>query len=410
MAKTMNKSDVLYRAKATAFDFNQFKQHAKKQPSVTVKSAISDAIAAKKNKTMKDPEAKIGLIDGHLFLRIKDGSKHIDDFLIVKNFKSGKDDGPVRDANYTKMVKAFIDQRKALLKTVSDGEAAIKATLDELKSSLAFAQAKAQEAERGVVGYDNIADKVDKIVSQAEAKLAAAKRIFTKDIHPIFDKHRTIRKPEGVDDKDVDGYGGPFYLSTVKPVYKKAVEWLKLGDTTVEQIKAAAKNARRFVDNADDKLSNYRSLAADLKQFAQQEVVDGKASFAKTTPIEDVKESLENDLGRIKSIKATPPPGDDDGSKLAGLVRRYLENATGRVVGARNGFTRLEQHGDKMDKIVARLKEIPKAYLKDNTIKAEVKNVAGAKKDLDNFIKSSKKHLVAAAKVYSSIKSEAAKT
>ena len=75
-----------------------------------------------------------------------------------------------------------------------------------------------------------------------------------------------------------------------------------------------------------------------------------------------------------------------------------------------NGFTRLEQHGDKMDKIVARLKEIPKAYLKDNTIKAEVKNVAGAKKDLDNFIKSSKKHLVAAAKVYSSIKSEAAKT
>lgn len=402
----MKKDDVLYRAKAGQFSFDEFKKHAQRSPSTTVTVAVNDVIKAKKKGEMKDPEVKIGLIGAHLYLRIKDGKTHVDDFLITKNFTPANDDEPVRDNAYKKKVADFIKSRKALLKDVSDGEAGIKAILVELKRDLQFAQGKVGEAERGAFGYNNPADKVDDLVKAAVVKLRTANDIFDDDIHPVFDEHRSVRAPVGVDSKDVSSYGGPFYLTSVKPVYKKAQEWLKLCNTLVDQMKASAKNARNFVDQSVAKLDSYRLMAVDLKGFAEQEVVAGEACFPSTTPIEDVAQSLTNDLASIKRIKETPPP---DPTELPGMVRRYLDNSTGRVVGAKNGYSKLKKHGDNLNDVVSRAKEIPKAYLKDAQIKASLKDIVDAKKAFDGFVKSSNKHLTDAAKVFATIKKEAAK-
>ncbi len=405
MAKTMKKEDVLYRAKAGQFDFGEFKRHAQRSPTTTIKTAIGDAVKAKKKGEMKEPEAKIGTIDGNLFLRIKDGSKHVEDFLIVKNFDAGAADAPVRDNAYKKKVADFIRDRKNLLKVVSDGESEIKGIYNELKEDLLRLQDTTREAERGMFGHNDLGARADKTVKDAEGKLKAAQDVFDKTIHPIFDTHRSIRKPEGVDDNDVSDFGGPFYLSVVKPKYQKAAEFIKLCTTTIAQMKVAAKNTHNFVEKADDKLENYRTMAADLKTIAETELAESPKVFPATTPIADVKQSLENDLETIKRVKTDQP----DLEGLDGLVGRYLDNATGRLVGAKNGLSKLKQHTEKMNDIVGRAKDIPKAYVKDREIKTSLKDVVDAKKALDGFVKSSNKHLIEAAKVYAKVKKEAAK-
>ncbi|MEL6235789.1 MAG: hypothetical protein AAFR46_15425, partial [Pseudomonadota bacterium] len=73
MGDTMKKDDVKLRAKASSFAPGAAVAIAGRSLPSAVTSAIKDAVKRQKAKELKDPEVKVGLIKGHLYLRLKDG-------------------------------------------------------------------------------------------------------------------------------------------------------------------------------------------------------------------------------------------------------------------------------------------------------------------------------------------------
>lgn len=403
MAKTMDKKDVLYRAAADKFDLAQVQKISGKAANTAIKTAIADAKKAKKAGTMKAPEAKIGMIEGHLFLRLKDGSTHIDDFLIAKNF-TAPGTPQMKGSAYKKLVDDYIKTRTDAFNKLVAGEKAVKAKANEIEQILAQVEDMADEAKRGMFGLNNPADRADGKLREAIALAVDAERLFRDECHQPFDEHRNFKSPTGVDPADVEEYSRSFYLSQWRPKYGKAQEYVKLAKTAVAQIRAAAKNARNFADRRDHADANYISMAEELAALAEGERQAATEVWG-LQPVDSVARAVTEDASRIRGLaeQANLPEKDREA-----LTTRYLQTSNERMVAMKSSYTRLQKHVAKMGEITKKVSAIPKPQLKLAKVKAALLRVAAAQKELAAYAKTSEGHIKAAGKAFAAVKKVAA--
>lgn len=406
MVKTMKKEDVLVRAKLDKFNVNCVKEHASKAAPSVVVTALKDLKRDKKAGKVKDPEVKLGLIEGHLFIRIKDGKKYLDDFLIKKNFEAAPDDGddaPVKDRAYMQKVKQYRDIRMEAFDQLIAGEKSIKRQLGELEDMLYRVQQIAEEAKAGNFGYSNPGDKAQTVLKDAIAKTKDMKSFFDAEVHAPFSEHRNYKKPDGVATEDVDEWGRSFYLSQWRPKYGKAVEYLKLAQTVVGQIRVAAKNAVNFTERSDNTVQNYRSYAQELAALVKAEVTDAGKVWGLQAP-DEVTRAVTEDKDKLVGLRSQEKLGAAD---LEALTTRYLNTASERMVALANGFKRLQKHVEKQNEIAARLKTIPKSELKDKEIKNSIADIKKSVSDMKSYHKEVSGYVKSASSAFKEIKKEA---
>jgi len=404
MGKTMNKDDVLYRAKIATFDIREIGRISGKPINTAVRSAVDDAKKATKAGTMKDGEGKIGTIEGHLFLRIKAGSSHEDDFLLAKNFV-GAAVPVVHDQAYQNKVNTYIQVRTAAYDQLVNGEKAIKARLTTLEQMLGVAQGQADEAKRGGFGMNNPGDRAANTLRQAIALAHEAEQLFQDEVHAPFETHRSFAAPDGVDGQDIAEYSKSYYLTKFRPKYGKADEYRKLCQTTVAMIRAAAKNARNFADRAGEVKVNAVSMAQELEGLAAGEV-KAMTKVWGLQAVDSVQRAIEGDIVRLNETRETP---NIPAAEIETLTARYLQTSNERMVAMKNSYSRLQKHVAKMGEIVASLSGIPKDQLKVAEVKEAIKAVDTHSKTMAKYVKTVEGHMKLAGTAYVSMKKEAAK-
>lgn len=405
MPKTMNKADVLYRKDIASFDIAQISKISGKPLNNAVKSALEAAKKAVKSGEMKDGEGKIGLIEGHLFLRIKNGSKHEDDFLLVKNFTPPKDeDKPVRDPAYKKLVSDYIEARTTAYDQLVNGAKAIKAELAKLDEIKDRALDLLEEAKSGTFGYNDPGPRADELVKKAVLSTREIERLFKEEVHAPFDLHRNFASPKGVDNDDIAEYSRSFYLTKWRPVYGKAEENRRMAETTLGQIRDAAHSTRNFADVRSNKAENYTRLVESLATQAGEEV-KAMTKVWGLQPIEDVTKGVNGDAKRIHDTRTD---GQTPVNEREAVTARFLQTANERMVAMKTGYTRLQKHVEKMAEIANQLKGLPKEAASIAKVKEGVKTVAAAQKEMASYVKTVEGHMKDAAKAYANVKKEAA--
>jgi len=401
MGKTMDKADVKYRASIATFDVREVARISGKPVNGAIKTAIENAKKAVKAGTMKAGEGKIGLIDGHLYLRIKDGSSHEDDFLIVKNF-TATPTAPVRDQQYQTKVNDYIRIRTDAFNQLVAGEKEIKTRLARITDLYSQVQDLVEEAKR--FGMNNPGDRAADLLRQAILLAGEAETLFKDEVHAPFEAHRTYKSPAGVEDADITEYARPWYLAKWRPKYGTADEYRKLCQSTVGQIRAAAKNARNFADHADQTKANYVSMVDELAMQAEGELKAASKVWG-LQPIEGVAEALDKDVERITSLKTTPKITEQEKEVVA---QRNLQTANERVVMMANSLKRLQKHVAKMEEITSQVAQVPKDQLKVGEVKAAIKRIETARKGLATYVKACEKHGKNAAAAFGRVKKAAA--
>lgn len=403
MVKTMNKDDVLYRATIANFSISEIGRISGKPINGAVKTAIDNAKKATKAGTMKAGEGKIGTIDGHLYLRIKDGSSHEDDFLIVKNY-TVPGVGPVRDGAYLRKVADYIQIRTDAFNKLATGEKAIKTILGQLTRILEMVEGNTEEAKRGQYGMETPADRAAKHLKDAIGLGNDAQRTFDDEVHAPFSLHRDYAAPEGVDNADIAEYSRSFYLTKWRPKYGTALEYNKLCQTTIGQIRAEAKNARNFTQNANEANANYTSMIQEQLNLAQGEV-RAMTEVWGLQKVDTVAPAVEKDILNLITMRKNTVLAEDERQTLIG---RYLQTSNERMVQMANSHKRLQKHVTKMDEIVQKTKAIPKDQLKLAAVKDAVKGIAEANKAMASYVKDCGAHMKLALGSYAKMKKEAA--
>ncbi|MEM9198725.1 MAG: hypothetical protein AAGD12_12860 [Pseudomonadota bacterium] len=404
MGDKMKKDDVKLRAKASSFNPSDAVALAGRSLPSAVTSAIKDAVKRQKAKELKDPEVKVGLIKGNLYLRLKDGSSHLDDFLLVKNWQDPTaNPDPKKDAGYKKSLKDFIDVRMEALAVVQSGEKAVKAEYLKIKEMRLRMLDVLEEAKRGIGYGDRVVETADDIVKDAMSLAVAADKI-RKDIFKTYDEHRTFKTPEGLLQEDVSAYTRAFYLNRMKPAFAKAEEYVELCNTAIGQLRALSKDVRNHAKFRDQEDANNRSTIDELLKLLRQEQGAIQAVWGSKTPIDAIAESLSADVGKIKKSKTDPY---DETTRMS-LVQGHLDNASGRVDGMKNAYSRLKKHLKIVDELAGRVKDLPKAAIKDNEVAAMVKAFGKTRKEIDVYVKECEGHMKKALTTYSTVKKEAA--
>jgi hypothetical protein len=403
VVKTMKKEDVLYRAPIDQFDIGKISEISGKATSSALKTAIVEVKKGKKAGTYKKPEGKIGKIDQHLFLRLKDGDTHIDDFLIAKNF-TGAAVAVDKGGAYKGKVAAYIKARTDGYNQLVAGEKQVKRLYGQLMTMLDQVKDTAEEAKRGGFGMTDPGGRAEKKVRDAIVLFTTIEKAFDDECHGPFSLHRDYKRPDDVDEEYVSEYTRTYYLTQWRPVYGKAKEYVELSKTAVAEIRAAAKNARNFADRAQHADANWVSMAEELAALAEGEVTAATKVWG-LQPVEGVAQAVTDDGGKIVGLRTNTNVSDRDRDSM---TERYLQTASERMVAMKNGYSRLKKHIEKMDSQVKQLKDIPKPQLKLDAVKTAVRRVDAADKALARYVKTVEGHIKEAGKAFATVKKEAA--
>ncbi|MEL7472084.1 MAG: hypothetical protein AAGK04_02115 [Planctomycetota bacterium] len=244
MAATMNKADVKYEEKNIKnVDWNQVR-------ALTGKSVPQVAMQTVKTLTKSNPKAyvKVGLIKKDLFLRVKDGSKHLDDIKLASNWSAPADSGGAKTES-DPGVKAIIKQIKDMHAQIKGGEKAIKAhnksiadDASEAEELLEAVQAQMTEQNRA----STIA-RMNKTRTAAVKAQTAAQKLFDDDVMKPFSDMRSkgfLDWPDGTDVKVKKAWASDYYQAQMKPPYARAKDMLEEINTLVEEIDDAIDTAQ----------------------------------------------------------------------------------------------------------------------------------------------------------------------
>lgn len=396
MAGKMKKSDVKYQVKVAQFDQNRAKEIAGRAIPQGAKSLVDAAAKRLKKGEVKDPYVKIGLIKADLYMRIKDGDTDLDEFMLVKDWVDPAGTvAPVRDASYQKKLKDFVDDRRDSLTLIETKTREIKARYTRIESNLERARGNASEAERGSFGYRDVGAEASEKFSDSQRLFGELEKIFDDEIHPLFDRHRTLTKPAGVDDSDVSDWGKDWYLAKMRPKYASAKEYVELAKTAVAETRVAANRAIKFSGQNVNKLDAYRQLAVELLEILRSETDRAQKLWAMSPP-DNVAAGIISDAKQMK--EATDPE----------LKIRHFNNASGRLIGLNNGHKRLGKHTAKITEIANRIKEIPREFQADTEIRQSLGALATQVSNHQAYVKTIDGHLKDAVKAFSVAKKLAA--
>lgn len=375
MTATMNKEDVkLSFADISKIDWAAVRELAGASVPQLAKNAQQELVKRLKNKEIKKPYAKVGLIKGALYIRFKDGNDHLEDVLLVKGWKE-PDQGPDQSPAYQKKVKEFIDSRQELLEAVETGKAIIKQyslqmteLLDELKELAKDAETAAKKKQPPDQSALTLASQL--VVAGQKIKKMSEDR-FNDKVHPPFETNRTVTKPDDVEAIDVSDWGKSWFLQKVAPAYQKANEYNRLVETSLDQLIAAKGALDRWTVAGDDAVGNYAKQVQDALDIVNKEFAAAKNVWG-MSPIDNFEYGLQQDF---KSVERNIKEGTVD------LGQRTLDNAAGKAQKAANNLKIVLKHLDKMRDAAKPAETVP-SNLKKNPALAN--NLAAIKQALDD--------------------------
>lgn len=346
-----------------------------------------------KAKKRKKPYMKLGLIKRDLVLRFKDGSKHLDDLILVKGWTEGAGDTVERDPAYQRLIDTFINTRKQAATQIRNGEKTIKqaaAWMEQLLKSIEkeLVKAKAGELE-GTTGKKD----ANRILTQADTCVTDVNRVFDEQVHGPFDVHRSFKTPNELDAKDVAEYLSKYYHNEMKPPYTKAVQYKKLCIATHQQIRDTHKLVVKWIDESESKVDNYSVAMADLRARIQTELEDARNVWTLMTPIEELERRMKDKIASIKKHS------DDRDLMLhdANLASLDAKDYTTK-------FSSVQKHLAKVKQIAARADRIPKEFRKHRIIKPHYDTIVQTMKDAKQYDKDCQKYMKAGLKLYAEVK------
>ncbi|MEO0481993.1 MAG: hypothetical protein AAF138_00015 [Planctomycetota bacterium] len=267
MAATMNKSDVKYEEKNIKnVDWNQVR-------TLMGKSVPTVAMQSVKGFAKSNPKAyvKVGLIKKDLYLRVKDGSKHLDDIKLAANWTAPAGAGGAVDES-DPAVKGVVRQVKGMLAQMKAGEKTIKAKHKVAEGLADEAKDRVEAAAKGAGGYE---DTEIKGIKRLQATIARAQteaqKAYDDEVFKPFSDMRTsgfLPWPTGTDPKVKKAWGSDFYQSSMKPVYARSKDILDEISTFIDEIDDALDTAQTGQrDGAKAATTVDKKVAALLKKM-----------------------------------------------------------------------------------------------------------------------------------------------
>lgn len=396
---TMNKEDVkLSYATLSALKWDEIKTVCGRAAPQTAQAMYTEMRKRLNAKELKKPSAKVGLIKGNLFLRFKDGSTHLGDVLLVRAWKpvaTSAASDPALEAR----AKDFIESRKLLQQKVLNGKRILKAYLTPLegyKLDIDKACLAAQTAKRKNLPPDTQAVSKAKTILEGAGRLKAdSHKHFDKEVHPIFETHRQIALPEGLTEESISGWGKSFYL-TVGTEYNKAAEYLKMIDTTVDQIGAAVESLTNWTSGAVDALALHTKHAAELQSQSAQEWKAMQDIFDGTSSIEQLAENITQT--NLPNLLAALKSGNDK------LALANADTATVKVQKAGENYKLMQKHWVRLQQLSGQVSGIPSGMVREVGIAPHIKAITDDLKAAKEFVKQQQKLLEAGLKAYQEVR------
>lgn len=367
MAATMKKTDIKYEEdNIKNVDWNAVR-------ALTGKSVPQVALQTIKTLAKSNPKAyvKVGLIKNDLYLRVKEGSKHLDDIKLAANWTPPSGGGGMLDES-DRGVKTVVDQVKGMLVQMKNGEKQIK-VYHKRASDLAYeastradacaGQSEASHRKREIASIRKAQTDIARVMTDAQAE-------YDNEVFKPFSDMRTkgfLPWPDNTDPKVKKSWGSDYYQSQMKPVYARATDILA--------------EIRTFVDETDD--------ALDTAETADRD--GGRSTAAVDKRIAALVKKLEAEwIGACDKAFLSDGRGENFNQALDN-IREFMKNKYDAVTGGTMDLDGiLEQLGnigskltilDKSEKAIVRrgktIAEIAgelKTLAKDNPTNANATN------------------------------------
>lgn len=305
---TMNKADVKYEEKNIKnVDWNQVR-------ALMGKSVPTVAMQSVKAFGKSNPKAyvKVGLIKKDLYLRVKDGSKHLDDIKLAANWTPPAGAGGAVDER-DPAVQGVVRQVKGMLAQMKDGEKLIKAKHKVAEALADEAKDRMDSAIRGLGGYG---DPEIKAMQKLQTTVARAKidaqKAYDDEVFKPFSDLRTkgfLPWPTGTDPKVKKAWGSDFYQSSMKPVYARSKDILEEISTFVDEIDDAvdtAKTGKRDGEKAattiDKKVTALlKKMNAEWDEVSDRVFLsDGRGSGRYNDALDGIRDFMKNKYDAVK--------------------------------------------------------------------------------------------------------------
>ena len=362
---TMNKEDVkLEYDTLSALDWTEIQTVCGVSPPTTAKALFLEVSKKLKAKAVKKPYAKVGLIKGNMYLRFKDGSTHLGDTLLTKNWTPPAAAAPV-DAKSRKIADDFIDERKALKTAVDTGKDVIKQLSTQVAALRERIEGMLKTAQKGGAPQTMIAEAAQ-VVTGATHYATQAHTRHDDQVYPLFSQHRTMPLPKNIDLTLVAGYDKEFFL-TVGTEYTKLTNYLKTLDSDLEQIQEIKLSIDRLVVGGQDAAASKRQSLQRVADEVRAEFDAMKAALDGTKTLDRLAPNLrDKDIGAIRDDFAA-------GNQTTGFGR--AEASTVKVQKAAANFKIMQKHHARLNELAEDGRKAAKDLSKDPAAKITLKQI-----------------------------------
>ena len=402
MAGKMDKKNVKLSFEPLAsVKWDQVTQISGKGVPQLCKTTVKEVLAGVKAKKYKKPYGKVGLIGKDMWFRIKDGSTHIDDILLVKNWSMPAGTAVELTSQQQQGLKAWILTRQGLLKTCSDGVdaaqplfRALQNKCDRLETYLDLAKNGSTETITGT-GIEANVDKAKELLKDIQTTAAGIKQIHDRDVYPVYSTHRTVKSPDsslGLPQETYDEYAAKFYLQTVGPHFKKLDGYVKQSAALFEAAQKQYLLIVKWSSKAASALDNYKDEAQNLLDQMTEEFTKIKAEEG-MSPFSNLENGLSSDTRNISTYAPN-------------LLDRLFDNATGKITKAKETMKRILKRQTTVDQQLKKMKAIPKNILGSNDVKPFLVQTLTLHKEVTAYVKQQKTYLAAGAKQFLKLKKE----
>jgi hypothetical protein len=401
MPATMDKKDVQISVNDPKHanwtqKWNEIQQCSGRKIPEVAKQSVKDALANPKYKKLA---VKVGLIKTDLYLRIKNGSDHVQDIKLVPNWVApqnwvsdgaGDDEEQDQDPEYQRKLQEW-KQSKEHCKTL--GEQVVQSLKRLAKEADDYAERARTEADRVFSGADTMNDALpnarrmaQELQNHGQEAETVYQRYFVE-----FDKHRTA-KGEEFKPEDREGYDMPFFMQVLKPIDKNAVALKESITNHFVGAQAAVAQIQAFQQNGAQQA--YLAMAQHVHQQADNLLQKSRNVLGAMT-------------GQISSLvqKGSGLAMDLDFVLQATTLEMKLANADKalqRMANIRDAAPRIDEYMAQGKALVLEANKIPK-NLRAGQIKQELDAFTKSVKDLAIHQVEWHKHADTAEKLYKEI-------
>lgn len=390
------------------------------------KEAVAKAVEGVETRKYKKPYLKVGLIKGNLFMRIKDGAKHVQDVKLVTNWEppngwvdeaqepdefedqgdEGGDGGQLtnEEIEYRQKLDDVIADRRAVKLRADNTLASIRTFAQQAGQVAQLAEDELARVRRGQDvdggGRRTGAATLARCVEQIEALAARAQTTYD-EFFPDYERHRTLNLVDDLGIRPEDSRNlakENFYNGVIKLLDRDMKAQKAHIDVSLQEVQAAVAQAATFTQHGGDSVEGNLLRVTALREAAAATLEKARTVLGAMTG--DIEEAPPKILAKIEYMDNAPTQEERLAVADVGLgLFAELEDAQ----------PRFDQHMAKLREIGEKLAAVPNALKKNNAIKPEYEQALAVLKDGIDYKKHWDKHYEKARQALKKVRAAAGK-